>query len=315
MGPKSTPKRVAVTGGAGFIGIHTVARLLELGIDTMVVDDFRHACGEPVPPAALLVREDIASSAARGALLDFGPEAIIHLAAQGGVNRSLRDPAADATVNVVGTVALLRVAVDASCSRFVFASSGGAIYGRARRLPSREGDQPAPLSPYGAAKLACEGYLGMFWRTFGLHFVALRYGNVYGPFQDGTGEAGVVAITSTRLWSGRPPQITGDGGQTRDFTFVGDIAAANIESLSTDFRGSLNIGTGRPTSVTEVANTLAQLAGFAGSAEHLPARPGEVRSNYLNPDRAARQLSWSAKVSLADGLATTYPSFGPSRER
>lgn len=300
---------MAVTGGAGFIGTHTVRRLLELGVETMVIDDFRHACGQPVPEEVHLVPEEISAATAHRALVEFRPEAIIHLAAQGGVNRSLKDPAADATVNVVGSVALLRAAVDAGCPRIVFASSGGAIYGRARRLPSAEGDQPKPLAPYGAAKLACEGYLGMFHRTFGLHFVALRYGNVYGPFQDGTGEAGVVAITSDRLRQGLPPQITGDGGQTRDFTFVGDIVAANLAALTTNFNGALNIGTGVPTSVSEVVSHLMRVAGFASAAEHVEARPGEVRSNYLNPARAAANLAWSAQVGLADGLATTYRSF------
>jgi UDP-glucose 4-epimerase len=302
-----------VTGGAGFIGTHTVRRLLELGVKTLVIDDFRHACPEPVPAAVTLVRADIASAAARQALVDFEPEAIIHLAAQGGVNRSLKDPAADAVVNVVGTVALLRSAVDAKCPRIVFASSGGAIYGRARRLPSREGDRAKPLSPYGAAKLACEGYLGMFSRTFGIHFVALRYGNVYGPFQDGTGEAGVVAISSNRLSAGLAPQITGDGGQTRDFTYVSDVAAANISALTTGFQGALNIGTGRATSVVEVVTTLAQVAGFSGHPEHIAGRPGEVRSNYLSPARAARHLGWEAGVALPDGLETTYRSLAGVR--
>lgn len=301
--------RVVVTGGAGFIGTHTVRKLLRLGVETMVIDDFRHACPEPVPETVDLVRAEIASPAARQALLQFRPQAIVHLAAQGGVNRSLKDPAADAVVNVVGTVALLRAAVDAECPRIVFASSGGAIYGRARRLPSREGDRAQPLSPYGAAKLACEGYLGMFSRTFGLRCVALRYGNVYGPFQDGTGEAGVVAITSNRLHRGLAPQITGDGGQTRDFTYVLDVAAANIAALSTSFQGALNIGTGRATSVSEVVTTLARVAEFPGAPERIAGRPGEVRSNYLNPDRAARHLKWQSKVPLADGLATTYQSF------
>jgi UDP-glucose 4-epimerase len=312
MTQKSLPRRVAVTGGAGFIGTHTVRRLLELGVETMVIDDFRHACGQPVPEEVQLVPEEISAGTVNRALVEFRPSAIIHLAAQGGVNRSLRDPAADATVNVVGTVALLRAAVDAGCPRMVFASSGGAIYGRARRLPSAEGDKPKPLAPYGAAKLACEGYLGMFQRTFGVHFVALRYGNVYGPFQDGTGEAGVVAITSERLHQGLPPQITGDGGQTRDFTFVDDIVAANVAALTTTFNGALNIGTGVPSSVSQVVSHLNREAGFAGAAEHIEARPGEVRSNYLNPARAAAKLSWSAEIGLDHGLATTYRSFAGS---
>jgi UDP-glucose 4-epimerase len=306
------PARAAVTGGAGFIGAHTVRRLLGAGVETMVVDDFRHACSEPVPAAATLVRAEVASPDARQALVEFRPEVIIHLAAQGGVNRSLKDPAADAVVNVVGTVALLRTAVDAGCPRIVFASSGGAIYGRARRLPSRERDRAKPLSPYGAAKLADEGYLGMFSRTFGLHFLALRYGNVYGPFQDGTGEAGVVAITSTRLRRGLAPQITGDGGQTRDFTFVEDIVSANIAALASPFQGALNIGTGLATSITEVVASLSRAAGFAGSPEHIAGRPGEVRSNYLDPARALRHLGWRAEVPLEDGLRATYRSFARS---
>ncbi len=302
-----------MTGGAGFIGTHTVRKLLEMGVETMVVDDFRHACGEPVPAAATLVRAEITSAKTNHELCKFRPQAIIHLAAQGGVNRSLKDPAADAAVNVVGTVSLLRSAIDCDCTRVIFASSGGAIYGRARRLPSREGDRAKPLSPYGAAKLACEGYLGMFSRTFGLHFVALRYGNVYGPFQDGTGEAGVVAITSNRLRQGLAPQITGDGGQTRDFTYVADIAAANVAALTTSFQGPLNIGTGRATSVSEVVGALAKAASFSGAPEHIEARPGEVRSNFLDPSQASRHLDWQATVTLEAGLATTYRSFAGVR--
>lgn len=309
MTSQVAPRRVVVTGGAGFIGTHTVRQLLDAGIQVLVVDDLRHACGQPLPAEVGFLRAEISSPEAHQAMVAFGPEAIIHLAAQGGVSRSLRDPAADAGVNVVGTVAVLRTAVDCACRRFVFASSGGAIYGRARRLPSTELDRPGPLSPYGAAKLACEGYLGMFQRTFGLSFAALRYGNVYGPYQDGTGEAGVVAISSTRLRQELAPQITGDGGQSRDFTYVGDVAAANLLALDSPFIGAVNIGTGRGSTVNEVVNTLARLAGFSSPPERVPGRPGEVRANFLNPARAARELGWSARVGLQEGLAASYASF------
>lgn len=298
-----------VSGGAGFIGTHTVGRLLGEGHRILVVDDFRHACGQPVPREVELVRADVASPEARRALRDFQPDAILHLAAQGGVNRSLQDPAADATANVVGTVALLKAAVDAGVARFVFASSGGAIYGRARRLPSREPDRAAPLSPYGAAKLAAETYLAMFSRTFGLSCLALRYGNVYGPHQDGTGEAGVVAISARRLQQGLAPQVTGDGAQTRDFTFVDDVAQANLAALASTCEGAINVGTGRPTSVQEVVQTMVALEAPSRPVERIAARAGEVRSTYLDVARAERRLGWRARTGLRDGLRSTLASF------
>ncbi len=304
--------RVLVTGGAGFIGTHTVRRLLDQGRTVLVLDDLRHACGEPVPEPARLVTAELSSEEATAAIRKFQPEGVIHLAAQGGVSRSVRDPAGDARVNVVGTAAVARAAVDAGCRRLVFASSGGSIYGRARRLPSREGDREQPLSPYGAAKLACEGYLGMFRRTFGLSTCALRYSNVYGPYQDGTGEAGVVAISIHRLLAGEPPRVTGDGEQTRDFVFVGDVARANTIALDARTTGACNIATGRGTTVLEVVATLCRLAGQPGGPEHAPGRPGEVRHTHLAVERASRMLGWRAEVALADGLARTLVSF---RER
>src|SRR5438132_7699671 len=238
------PRRVLVTGGAGFIGVHTVRCLAAGGLKVVVLEDLRHACGEPLPGAADIEAVDITSAAATAVVGHFRPDAILHLAAQGGVSRSVRDPAGDAMVNVVGTVTMLRASVDAACPRFIFASSGGAIYGRASRIPTPDRTSPAPLSPYGAAKLAAEGYLGMFERTFGLSTLALRYSNVYGPLQDGSGEAGVVAITCERLLSGRPPEIRGDGQQTRDFVFVDDVAEANLLAIPSDAGGPMHHGTG-----------------------------------------------------------------------
>ena len=302
-------RRVVVTGGAGFIGTHTVTRLVDLGDAVLVVDDMRHACGEPPPQEVEVSRTEISSQEAAEAIGAFRPDAILHLAAQGGVSRSVRDPAGDAQINVVGTVAMLKAAADSGCRRFVFASSGGAIYGRSRRLPSSEKSRPEPLSPYGAAKLAGEDYLGMFSRTFGLRTLALRYSNVYGPFQDGTGEAGVVAITCDRLLAGRPPEIRGDGEQTRDFVFVEDVAMANIRALAGTVQGSLNIGTGQATSVKTVVDRLVEVAGYRGPVNFVEGRPGEVRATALDARRASQQLHWSPMVGLEEGLRRTFVSF------
>jgi UDP-glucose 4-epimerase len=303
------PRRVLVTGGAGFIGVHTVRRLAAEGLEVLVIDDLRHACGASLPAGVRVEAVDVASAAATAAVGRFKPDAILHLAAQGGVSRSVRDPAGDAMVNVVGTVAMLRASVDAGCRRFIFASSGGAIYGRASRLPTPERTSPAPLSPYGAAKLAAEGYLATFERTFGLSALALRYSNVYGPFQDGTGEAGVVAITCERLLSGRPPEIRGDGQQTRDFVFVADVADVNLRAVHSRARGAINIGTGASTSVRTVVDQLIQLADFSGTAHIVAGRPGEVRDTGLDTTRAAKRLGWTAGTPLRAGLSQTFASF------
>jgi UDP-glucose 4-epimerase len=311
-GPMTSSKsvaRVVVTGGAGFIGTHTVALLLAQGARVLVIDDLRHACGVEVPPEADRLEADLSTSAALQALARFQPTAVLHLAAQGGVSRSLRDPAADAVNNVVATLALLRAVVDAGRPRFVFASSGGAIYGRARRLPTKETAPARPLAPYGAAKLAGEVYLGMFQRTFKLSYAALRYGNVYGPHQDGTGEAGMVAISCRRLLQGEPPRVTGTGEQTRDFVYVGDVARANLLALGSRAQGPINIGTGRPTSILTVARTLTDLAGLPVDPEFVPARPGEVPASYLDPARARARLGWAPEVPLEEGLKLTLESF------
>jgi len=302
-------RHIVVTGGAGFIGSHTVAHLVAQGDEVLVIDDLRHACEQPLPPSVELHAVEVSSPEAAQRIVAFKPDAILHLAAQGGVSRSIRDPAGDAQINVVGTVALLKAATDARCRRFVFASSGGAIYGRAKRLPSSERSRPEPLSPYGAAKLAGENYLGMFSRTFGLRTLALRYSNVYGPFQDGTGEAGVVAITCERLVGGRPPEIRGDGQQTRDFVFVEDVAEANVRALAGSALGVLNIGTGQATTVRAVIDRLAEVAGYRGPIDFVEGRPGEVRATALDARRAEQSLHWSPRTALDEGLRRTFLSF------
>ncbi len=300
--------RVAVTGGAGFIGTHTVEALLDLDTTVLVLDDMRHASQRPLPAHTEVVEHDVASPAAREALHTFQPEAILHLAAQGGVNRSWREPAEDARCNVMGTVSVLQAAADAGCTRVVIASSGGALYGDSPHLPSGEDEPPAPRSPYGTAKLAAEAYLRLF-TTGAMSGCALRYGNVYGPGQDGSGEAGVVAISCRRLLANRAPEIRGDGMQTRDFVYVSDVADANLRALTGVAAGALNVGTGTEASVLYVIANLCRISGAGAQPVHVAGVEQEVRRSCLDVRRAQDQLGWRATTALESGLALTYASF------
>jgi UDP-glucose 4-epimerase len=309
MATEMSGQRVVVTGGAGFIGVHSVEALLDAGADVLVIDDLRHASYRPLPAAATLERVDIAEPEARTAIQAWYPAAILHLAAQGGVNRSWREPAADAHINVLGTVSVLAAAMASGCRRVVVASSGGALYGASRRLPTPEDEPAQPRSPYGTAKLSIEYYLGHFTRAGAIDALALRYGNVYGPGQDGTGEAGVVAISSHRLLDGKAPVIRGDGAQTRDFTYVGDIVAANVLGLTSKVTGAINIGTGRETSIGDLVGRLCTLAGYRGEPEREALPTGEVTRSALDNTLAAERLGWRPSVSLDEGLARTLASF------
>jgi UDP-glucose 4-epimerase len=302
-------QRVVVTGGAGFIGVHSVEAVLDAGAEVLVIDDLRHASYRALPATARLEVADIAEAGARNAIEAFQPVAILHLAAQGGVNRSWREPAADAHINVLGTVSVLTAAIACGCRRVVVASSGGALYGAAERLPTPEDEPSQPRSPYGTAKLCIEHYLGHFTRAGSLDALALRYGNVYGPGQDGTGEAGVVAISSHRLLAGEAPVIRGDGSQTRDFTYVGDIVAANVLGLESTVTGALNVGTGVETAIGDLVRRLCVLDGYNDEPVREPLPPGEVTRSALDNRQAADLLGWSPKVSLDDGLARTLDSF------
>jgi UDP-glucose 4-epimerase len=300
---------VVVSGGAGFIGVHSVEAVLDAGAEVLVIDDLRHASYRPLPDAARLEGVDVAEGAARSAIEAWKPTAILHLAAQGGVNRSWREPAMDAHINVLGTVSVLAAAIAAGCRRVVVASSGGALYGAANRLPTPEDEPTQPRSPYGTAKLSIEHYLGHFTRAGSIDALALRYGNVYGPGQDGTGEAGVVAISSRRLLDGKAPIVRGDGGQTRDFTYVGDVAMANLLGLTSQVTGAINIGTGLETAIGDLVGRLCALAGYRGEPEREPLPPGEVARSALDNALAAERLGWRPGVSLDEGLARTLESF------
>src|SRR5215208_2559572 len=289
--------RAVVTGGAGFIGSHVVEALLARGDEVSVVDDLSNGKRDNVPHGARLLVRDVREP------LDVDADVVVHLAAQADVRVSVEDPALDAQVNVVGTLRVLEAARHAG-AQVVFASTGGAIYGECKR-PAREDDDRLPLAPYGTAKLAAEEYLATYNRLHGTEHVALRYGNVFGPRQDPHGEAGVVAIFLGRLADGSPLKIFGDGSQTRDYVYVGDVARATLSAAGAG-GGVFNVGTGRETSVLELAQLCGDAAGVEPDLVHVPPRPGEIDRSVLDPARAERELGFRAEASLEDGLRSTW---------
>jgi len=294
--------RAIVTGGAGFIGSHVVDALVAQGAEVAVVDSLIHGAQDNVATGAELHVRDI-----REPLDDVfdavRPEAVLHLAAQADVRVSVERPVEDADVNVLGTVRILESARKHG-AQVVFSSTGGAIYGDC--TTSAPEDSPCePLSPYGTAKLAAEEYLRAYNRLYGTRHIALRYGNVYGPRQDPHGEAGVVAIFLGALARGEQARIFGDGMQTRDYVYVGDVARATLAALGHE-GGVFNVGTGRETSVAELYELCARVAGSDRAAEHAPARLGELQRSFLDPTLAADTLGFRAMVDLEDGLRSTW---------
>ena len=295
--------RVVVTGGAGFIGSTLVDELLARGEEVHVVDDLSAGKREQVAPAAALhvldIREPLAD-----ALADVRPEVVFHLAAQVDVRVSVADATGDARTNVLGTVNVLEFA-RVHDAQVVFASTGGAIYGECDERPARENDERRPLSPYGTSKLAGEEYLATWNRLYGTRHVALRLGNVYGPRQDPHGEAGVVAIFLSRIAEGRSGTIFGDGAQTRDYLFVGDVVRAFVAAVGAG-GGVFNVGTGIETSVLELWEASREATGIDAEVVHDPPRLGELARSCLDPSRAREELGWRAEVPLAEGLRRTW---------
>ncbi|WP_052664333.1 NAD-dependent epimerase/dehydratase family protein [Nitriliruptor alkaliphilus] len=312
--PSATTAPVLVTGGAGFIGSHLVDRLLAEGNRVVVVDDLSTghrdnlAAATAAHPDALVFEQvDICSPELTDVVARHQPSVIFHLAAQMSVAVSVDDPVADAVTNVVGTVRVLAAAGLHGVAKVVFTSSGGAIYGEVPReqLPLTEEHGGPGLSPYGAAKRAGEEYVRTFATLHGFAWSAVAPANVYGPRQDPAGEGGVIARFTQRMLDGEPCVINGDGSQTRDFVYVADVVDAFVRAWSEGDGERFNAGTGRATSVNDLFDALAAATGHDGPAEHGPARLGDVMHNVISPAKAARQLGWEPRTSLADGLATT----------
>jgi UDP-glucose 4-epimerase len=307
-------KRILITGGAGFIGSTIADLFLQAGWDVAVLDDLSSGKRENVPAGARFYPVDVRSAAAHEAMLKERPQVVCHQAAQIDVRRSMADPRFAADVNVGGLLNVMQAAVEArSVEHVLFASSGGATYGDTSVIPTPESHPQLPVSHYGAAKAASELYLGVYRANFGIEFTALRYANVYGPRQDPHGEAGVVAIFCGRLLDGKPCTVNGDGKQTRDYVFSGDVARANLLAAEKRFAGPLNVGTGVETDVVTLYAHLARAAGVTRPPAHAPARMGEQKRSCVDPSAAARAIGWRPEVALADGLARTLEWFKARR--
>jgi UDP-glucose 4-epimerase len=301
--------KILVTGGAGFIGSHVVDAYVAQGHEVIVVDDLSNGKRENVTGRAHIVHLDIRDPALGKVFASYRPQVVNHHAAQIDVRRSVQDPAFDAEVNVLGTLRVLEQCRRSGVHRLIFASTGGAIYGEPKYLPMDENHPIAPLAPYGASKFAAEQFLRLGALTEGMTCVVLRYANVYGPRQDPLGEAGVVAIFTAAMLQGQTPTIYGDGTQTRDFVYVGDVAHANLLALDGDPGGPVNIGTGIGTSVNDVFSILAGLTGFRGQPIYASPRAGEIHTCYLDNSRAQQHLGWQPGTDLREGLACTVRAF------
>lgn len=301
--------RVLVTGGAGFIGSHLADRLVEQGDEVIIVDDLSSGNREYLPDQAKFHQLDIQDSKTADLIIDQKPDKIYHLAAQKNLRFSLENPAADAAINILGSLNILEAARQAGTKSIVFASTGGAIYDQQADRPTDEQALTRPLSPYGIGKLSTEHYLYMYEQVYQLPYVALRLSNVYGPRQDPKGEAGVVAIFLNAITKSETPKINGDGQQTRDYVFVDDVVNAFVAAGQYVKSGIFNIGTGQETSVLELWQLIAQSTRTEIVPEHGPAIAGELLASSLSSNLAKSELNWSAQTELREGIDKTVKWF------
>ncbi len=301
--------KILITGGAGFIGSHVGDLLISKGHHVVVVDNLSTGRRENIPERAGFYQVSITDPAINDILKTEKPDIVIHHAAQISVSASVKDPLNDMDINIKGTVQLIAASVRHAVKKFIFASTGGAVYGEHDYFPADEQHPVRPLSPYGIGKLAAEKYLYFYHKTYGLHYTVLRYSNVYGPRQDPFGEAGVVAIFSMKMLAGDQPVINGTGEQTRDFVFVRDVAAANLRAVECDCVGEYNISTGKETTVSELFKILRSLTASRAETVHGAPLAGEQMRSVLSWDKAKTHLGWRPSISLEEGLQETVAFF------
>lgn len=314
MHASSSSQRCLVTGGAGFIGSHVADHFIAEGYEVEIIDDLSTGNRANVPAGAKLHETSVTSADARRVIREGRFDVLVHLAAQIDVRKSVADPVFDATTNILGTLNLLEAVKESGRrTRVAFTSTGGAIYGDFNTPPNVETYPKEPESPYAISKLASEYYLAYYERLHGIDHVALRFGNVYGPRQDPHGEAGVVAIFCTRMIEGKPLTIFGDGLQTRDYVYVGDVARAvflgatgKLPAVGPVDARAFNVGTGVGTSVVELARLLQEAAGTSAEIAFAPKRPGEQQESFLDVSKAKQVIGWEPQVTLSEGLARTF---------
>ncbi len=302
-------KTVLVTGGAGFIASHLVDRLLSLGYRVVVVDDLSTGHLRNLNKSATFHHTNITDSVLDEIFQREHPDVVYHHAAQVSVTESVVKPIRDAEINVLGTLRLLEACHRYGVERFIYASTGGAIYGEPQYLPCDENHPIRPLSPYGLSKRVGEQYLSLYRQSFQLNFVCLRYGNVYGPRQDPQGEAGVMAIFARTMLEGKQPKIFGSGEQERDFVYVDDVVEANVLALERGEGETYNIGTGQGTSINRIFELYKGILNYRWAAAYAPPRPGDVFKISLESTKAAKDLGWTPKVSLEEGMRQTAEFF------
>ena len=305
----SEAKTALVTGGAGFIGSHLVDRLVSQGFRVVVIDNLSTGKLKNLNPAATFHHIDITNKSVVEVFQREQPDLVFHLAAQASVSASTKDPIQDSDINVMGTLRLLEAARRCGIEKFIYSSTGGALYGEPQYTPCDENHPIVPLSPYALSKYVGELYLQLYHRLYLLNYTTLRYGNVYGPRQEPHGEAGVVAIFTQAMLEGKQPQIFGDGNQERDFVYIDDVVEANLAAIERGDADAFNIGTGEKTSVNRIFESIQSIIKYRWGPEHGPARPGEVYQISLDGSKAARELGWTPQATLEEGLGQTVEYF------